>query len=166
MSRKLVEDSFQLNRVPVIPLWDYLIVPLQGDVTDAQAARLTEDVLNRLRARSHHGLVVDLSGLWMVDSHICAVLANLAASSELMGTRTVISGLSPEVALTLQAMGVELEGVQTALNLEQGLELLGLAPPESSTNDDELLQWALAREDDTERAVAERAPSQARKQAP
>ena len=115
----------QISRIPVINLWDYLIVPLQGDVGDDQAARLTGDVLQRIREHSKAGLIVDLSGLWLVDSHLCAVLANLAASANLMGTPTWITGLSPEIALTLQAMDFDLTGMRTALSLEQALEASG-----------------------------------------
>ena len=138
-------DEHHLNRIPVIPLWDYLIVPLQGDISDAQADRLTADVLDRVRRRGCDGLVIDLSGLWMVDSHICAVLAHLAAAAELMGTETVICGLSPEVAMTLQAMGVELGGVRTALSLDQGLEALGVRRPEANREEttQKIFEWAL-----------------------
>jgi rsbT antagonist protein RsbS len=70
--------------------------------------------------------VIDVTGVWMIDSHLCAVLSHLASCARLMGTRTIISGLSPEIALTLQTMGVELQSMQTALTVEQALEMLGL----------------------------------------
>ena len=113
-------------RIPIIPLWGNLIVPLQGDITDAQAAQLCSDVLRDIQRTGARGMVVDISGLWLVDSHLCAVLARLAASARLMGTRTVLCGMGADVALTLQSMGIELEGVETALGLEEGLVLLGV----------------------------------------
>ncbi|MFP2963758.1 STAS domain-containing protein [Myxococcus sp. 1LA] len=113
-------------RIPIIPLWGNLIVPLQGDITDAQAAQLCSDVLSDIQRAGARGMVVDISGLWMVDSHLCAVLARMAVSARLMGTRTVLCGMGADVALTLQSMGIQLEGVETALGLEEGLALLGI----------------------------------------
>nr|WP_254614399.1 MULTISPECIES: STAS domain-containing protein [unclassified Myxococcus] len=107
-------------------MWGQLIVPLQGDITDAQAAQLCSDVLRDIQRTSAKGMVVDISGLWLVDSHLCAVLARLAASARLMGTRTVLCGMGADVALTLQSMGIQLDGVETALGLEEGLSLLGV----------------------------------------
>ncbi|MFY2561545.1 STAS domain-containing protein [Corallococcus terminator] len=118
--------SRDLSRIPIIPLWGQLIVPLQGDITDAQAAQLSSDVLRDIQRTGAKGMVVDISGLWLVDSHLCAVLARLAASARLMGTRTVLCGMGADVALTLQSMGIQLDGVETALGLEQGLALLGV----------------------------------------
>ena len=116
----------ETSRIPIIPLWGNLIVPLQGDITDAQAAQLCSDVLRDIQRTGARGMVVDISGLWLVDSHLCAVLARLAASARLMGTRTVLCGMGADVALTLQSMGIQLEGVETALGLEEGLVLLGV----------------------------------------
>ncbi|ADO69750.1 STAS domain-containing protein [Stigmatella aurantiaca] len=116
----------ETSRIPIIPLWGQLIVPLQGDITDAQAAQLCSDVLLDIQRTGARGMVVDISGLWLVDSHLCSVLARLANSARLMGTRTVLSGMGADVALTLQSMGIQLEGVETALGLEEGLDLLGI----------------------------------------
>ncbi|NMO16293.1 STAS domain-containing protein [Pyxidicoccus fallax] len=116
----------ETSRIPIIPLWGNLIVPLQGDITDAQAAQLSSDVLRDIQRTGARGMVVDISGLWLVDSHLCAVLARLAASARLMGTRTVLCGMGADVALTLQSMGIQMEGVETTLGLEEGLALLGV----------------------------------------
>ncbi len=120
MSQKV----FDANRTPIIKLWDVLLVPLQGDVTDRQAQQLTDEVLERIHHTGVRGMVIDLSGMWMVDSHLCAVLARLSSSAKLMGTRTVISGMSPDVALTLQSLGVRMSGLESTLGLEEAMELL------------------------------------------
>ncbi len=114
------------GRIPIIKLWSQLLVPLQGDITDQQASRLQDDVLREIQRDGAMGVVIDVSGLWIVDSHLCAVLAQLAMSARMMGTRTVLSGVSPDIAMTLQTMGVGLEGIATALGLEEALELLGV----------------------------------------
>jgi rsbT antagonist protein RsbS len=118
------------NSIPVIELWGRLVVPLQGDLTDSQLERLRDTVLSRIRQRGATGLAVDASGLSIVDSHLCAVLGRLGESARLMGTRTVLSGLSPAVVVTLTEMGIGLSGVDTALSLEAALELLGVRPEE------------------------------------
>ncbi|SEK23461.1 rsbT antagonist protein RsbS [Stigmatella aurantiaca] len=132
----------EMSRIPIIPLWGQLIVPLQGDITDAQAAQLCSDVLRTLQRTGARGLVVDISGLWLVDSHLCAVLARLSNAARLMGTHTVLSGMGADVALTLQSMGIQLEGVETALGLEEGLSLLGvqIAGPAAHNPEREAIQ--------------------------
>ena len=124
-----VEDTS--TPVPIIRLWDNLLVPLQGDLTDRQASTLLDDVLRNIEGRACRALIIDVSGLWLIDSHLCSVLADLAQSAALMGTRTFVAGLRPEVTLTLLSMGIALQGVETVLSLERALERLGIsAPPE------------------------------------
>ncbi len=141
MSQKV----FDANRTPIIKLWDVLLVPLQGDVTDRQAQQLTDEVLDRIHHTGVRGMVIDLSGMWMVDSHLCAVLARLSSSAKLMGTRTVIAGMSPEVALTLQSMGVKMSGLESTLGLEEAMELLHGGRPNAEPEDtaDQLLDSLL-----------------------
>ena len=69
---------------------------------------------------------MDVTGLWLMDSHLCSVLSGVAAAARLMGTETLICGMSPEIALTLQAMGLELPNVGTELSLEEALSRLGV----------------------------------------
>ena len=114
------------RRLPIIKLWDRILVALQGEITDDLAEQLSHEVLTTIHQSGARGLVIDLTAVWLVDSHLCSVLSNLAAAAKLMGTPTILSGLSPEIAMTLQTMGVELEAVQTALTLEDALGMLGL----------------------------------------
>jgi rsbT antagonist protein RsbS len=118
-----MDDGY--NRIPIIKLWHLLLVPLQGELTDDLADQLTSEVLERIYRDGSSGLVVDITALWMVDSHLCSVLSQLASAASLMGTRTIISGMKPEIALTLETMGVQLGQVTTTLSLEDGLALLG-----------------------------------------
>ena len=143
----------ELRRLPIIKLYRRLLVALQGEITDEVADQITQEVLQVIRDEGPVGLVLDLTGVWVMDSHLCATLSNLAASAKLMGTPTVISGLGPEIAMTLQAMGVELQGVMTALSLEGALELLGLDVREAEDN------HTVANEDELDSAVVESASS-------
>ncbi len=118
--------SIYENRIPVIQLWQRIVVPLQGDVTDETAAVLVDDVLRTIRDSAAAGLVIDVTGMWTMDSHLCHVIANLAAAAKLMGTPTVICGMSAPIAMTLQTMGADFRLAQTALTLEDALERLGV----------------------------------------
>lgn len=127
----------QHNSIPIIELWGRLVVPLQGDVTDSQMDALQERLLTHIRNRGARGLVIDASGVWLMDSHLCAVLGRIAGAARLMGTRPVLSGLSPSVVMTLDQMGIALEGIDTALGLESALERLGLDVRELDDDDDQ-----------------------------
>lgn len=118
------------STIPVIQLWNLVLVPLQGDISDEQSERLSDDVLNRIHESNTVGLIIDLTGLRLLDSHLCAIISNLASAAALMGSQTVLSGLGPEIALTLQMMDMQLRGVTTVPTLESALELMGIWPGE------------------------------------
>ena len=124
------------NAIPVIELWGRLVVPLQGDLTDTQMETLQTTLLERIRQTGARGLVIDASGVWLMDSHLCAVLGRIAGAARLMGTRPVLAGLSPSVVMTLDQMGIALDGIETALGLEAALVRLGLDVHDVSERDD------------------------------
>jgi rsbT antagonist protein RsbS len=127
-----------LQRVPIIKIWDILLVPLQGEITDDMAAQVRAEVLERIHSDGATGLVIDVTALWVMDSHLCSVISRLAAASALMGARTFLCGMNPEIALTIHAMGLDLEAVQATLSLEEALEILGVRPPPPS-----LPEWSI-----------------------
>jgi rsbT antagonist protein RsbS len=118
--------ALETARLPIIRLWNRVLVTLQGEITDDAAAQLTRDVLGVLHTHGADGLVLDVTGVWLMDSHLCSVISSLSNSARLMGAPTVITGMSPDIALTLQTMGVEFSDVRTALSVEQALTMLGL----------------------------------------
>jgi rsbT antagonist protein RsbS len=111
-------------RIPIIGLYDDLIVPIQGAIADDVMVALQDDVTRRIQDGNARGLVVDVSGVETLDSFLTRNLRDLALSARLMGVTAVVSGLRPSVAITLVEMGLEIPGVHTALNLERALELL------------------------------------------
>jgi rsbT antagonist protein RsbS len=125
----------EFSRIPIIKLWKLLLVPLQGELNDDLADQLTAEVLDRIYREGASGIVIDITGLWMVDSHLCSVLTQLSASARLLGAKTIICGLKPEIALTLETMGVELGSTETALDLEAALNSLGLRNPEGEADE-------------------------------
>jgi len=117
------DDEFA---IPIVRLWEHLLVPVQGEISDQQAAELSADVLEAVHRTGATNLLIDVSGVAVMDSHLCATFAQLAASARMMGVHSVISGLTPEIVMTLQTMGVELEDIRTTLSLEEALMMLGI----------------------------------------
>jgi rsbT antagonist protein RsbS len=112
------------HRIPIINLYANLIVPIQGTIGDNAMAQLTDDVTRRIEGDCARGLVIDVSGVALMDSFITRNIRDLALTARLMGVNTVVSGLQPAVAITLVEMGLEIQGLQTTLNLERALEHL------------------------------------------
>ena len=119
-----MQDRYE--RIPIIKLFGFLLVPLQGDVTDSLGDRLREEVLMRVHREAIQGVVLDVTGLWMVDSHLCATLSSIAEATALMGAKTFLTGLKPDIALTLETMGLGLRGVTCCRSLEEALQAMGV----------------------------------------
>ncbi|MEU1511797.1 STAS domain-containing protein [Streptomyces sp. NPDC005811] len=113
--------------VPVLRLGDVLLVTLQGDLYDGMAARLQQDIAQAIVDSRVTGVVIDISGVEIVDSFLGRVLAEIAAHARLLAARTVVAGMRPAVALTLVELGLTLPGLRTALSTGAALELLGRA---------------------------------------
>jgi len=105
-------------------LYGNLIVSIQVELSDSLVEQLKDDVTSRIAESGARGLVVDVSGVEVMDSYISRAIRDIGLMAKLMGTRTAISGVNPMVAMTLVEMGLELPGVRSALNLESALELL------------------------------------------
>lgn len=125
------------TRTVIFALRGNLIVPLQGEIDDQQAEDLSEDVLRSIAEQAAASLVLDVTGISVIDSHFCAVLGRLATAASLMGTACLVVGMRPAIAMTLQEMGLELPGIRTALNLEDALVELGILGPALAEGDRE-----------------------------
>jgi rsbT antagonist protein RsbS len=110
--------------IPILRVGDNLLVTVQTDLHDAVAEAFQEDLLAMIEKTGAAGLLIDLTGLDIVDSYVARVLADTAKMARLMGTETVIVGIRPEVAATLVRMGYTMSGVRTALNVDEGLAML------------------------------------------
>jgi rsbT antagonist protein RsbS len=110
--------------IPILRIGNTLLASIQSELRDQVAHAFQEDVLVSLEEHAAHGLVIDISGLEMVDTYVARVLSETARMARLMGASTVLVGMRPEVAATLVRMGYAMDGVKTALNLEEGLALL------------------------------------------
>jgi rsbT antagonist protein RsbS len=113
--------------VPVLQLGDVLLVTLQGELHDGMAEQLQEDITARISHTRVSGVVIDISGVEIVDSFLGRVLAEIAAGAKLLAARTVLAGMRPAVAITLVELGLTLPGLQTALDVERAMETLGVS---------------------------------------
>lgn len=116
-----------MDRVPVLKIGDVLLVSVQIDLEDQTAVALQEDLADRIVATGARGVLIDISGLDIVDSFIGRMLATIASVSRVLDAETVVVGMRPAVAITLVELGLSLEGIRTALNVERGLAVLELA---------------------------------------
>ncbi|MFD9392125.1 STAS domain-containing protein [Streptomyces sp. NPDC060000] len=114
--------------VPVLRLGDVLLITLQGDLHDGTAEQLQQDVAEQIVRSRVTGVVIDISGVEIVDSFLGRVLAEIAASARLLAAQTVVAGMRPAVAITLVELGLSLPGLRTALSTESAFELLAVAP--------------------------------------
>ncbi|MET8585335.1 STAS domain-containing protein [Streptomyces collinus] len=110
--------------VPILALEGILLVTLQGELHDGMAEQLQQDIAHRLAGSAVTGVVIDVSGVEIVDSFLGRVLAEIAAGARLLAARTVLCGMRPAVAITLVELGLTLPGLVTTLDVNRALELL------------------------------------------
>ncbi|MCP4679303.1 MAG: STAS domain-containing protein [Deltaproteobacteria bacterium] len=113
-----------MTRIPIIKLYDNLIVSVQVALSDQLVLMLKEDITDEIERTGALGLVIDVSGIDVMDSYISRAIRDIGLMAQLMGVNTVISGMDPMIAMTLVEMGLDLKGVFSALNLESAIELL------------------------------------------
>jgi rsbT antagonist protein RsbS len=111
-------------RIPLIRLYGNLIVSIQVSLTDSMVDDLTADVTRAIERDPIQGLILDLSGVDLMDSYLTRCIRDLALTARLMGVTTILCGLRRAVVVTLVEMGLDIPGVTTALNLERALEAL------------------------------------------
>jgi rsbT antagonist protein RsbS len=103
---------------------EFLLVTIQVDMHDQLAMALQEDLTDRIVKHRAKGVLIDISSLDVVDSFMGRMLGAIASMSRLFDARTVVVGMRPAVAITLVELGLTLQGVQTALDVERGVALL------------------------------------------
>ena len=113
-----------MDRIPILKLGRALIVTVQVDMHDQLATALEEDLTERIVATGARGVLIDISGLEIVDSFIGRMIDTIAAVSRILDAETVVVGMRPAVAITLVELGLSLTGVRTALNVERGMTLI------------------------------------------
>jgi rsbT antagonist protein RsbS len=119
-----------MERIPILRMGRFLLVTIQVDMHDELAMTLQEDLTSRIVEERAQGVLIDISSLEIVDSFIGRMIANIAGMARLLDAETVLVGMRPAVAITLVELGMSLQGVRTALNVDKGMMLLQTAQEE------------------------------------
>jgi rsbT antagonist protein RsbS len=113
-----------VDRIPILRMGEFLLVTLQVDMHDQLALRLQDDLTNAIQAKGSKGVLIDISALEMVDSFMGRMISDVSGMARILDARTVLVGMQPAVAITLVELGMTLPGIDTALNVERGMQLL------------------------------------------
>lgn len=113
-----------MERIPILKMGPYLLVTIQVDLYDRLALGLEHDLINMVSKTGARGVLIEISAVSIVDSFMGRILGNIASMSRIMGAETVVVGMQPAVAITLVELGLTLQGVHTALDVEKGMDLL------------------------------------------
>lgn len=110
--------------VPILKQGDVLIASIQAALSDADLAELQDALAERVGRLRSRGVVIDVTALDVLDSFAARTLRGIAHASKLRGASTVIVGIQPEVAFAMVQLGLSLDDVETAIDLEEGLEFI------------------------------------------
>jgi rsbT antagonist protein RsbS len=110
--------------VSILKQREYLIASIQSNLTDTEVIELRDALIAEVIRHRALGVIIDVAALDVIDSFVARSLTTVAQTNRLRGARTVVVGIQPEVAAAMSLFGLGLEGIETALDLEAGLELL------------------------------------------
>lgn len=113
-----------MSHVPITRIGQVLIVSIQEDLDDDAVEDLERRVAAHVVGRTTTGLLLDVSGLEIVDSFVARVIGRMVSIVRLLGCHAVVTGIRPAVAITLVELGLYLADVTTALDAERGLRIL------------------------------------------
>jgi rsbT antagonist protein RsbS len=128
-----------MEKIPILRMGHFLLVTIQVDLYDRLALNLEADLVQMVNKTGARGVLIDISAVSIVDSFMGRIIGNIANMSRILDAETVVVGMQPAVAITLVELGLPLQGVFTALNVERGMELLktkiDLTPEEDDDDD-------------------------------
>ena len=124
-----------MERIPILRMGPFLLVTIQLEMDDRIATLLQEDLTAMIVKTHARGVLIDISALEMVDSFIGRMMSNISAMSRILDAGTVLVGMQPAVAITLVELGLALEGVMTALNVERGMAMLTASQDSKNVRD-------------------------------
>jgi anti-anti-sigma regulatory factor/HAMP domain-containing protein len=108
--------------MPVLPVSPgVVVIPLVGTINDERAANLSARLLQGVQEQRARVALLDITGVPLVDTHVARALMDAVAGARLLGARTLLVGIRPEIAQTLVGLGVELQGLETTTTLQEGL---------------------------------------------
>ncbi|MBD1550936.1 STAS domain-containing protein [Pseudomonas typographi] len=133
-------------KIPILKMGDYLLISIQVDMHDQLALDLQEDLTEQIVRHSAKGVLIDISALEIVDSFIGRTLSHIASVARILDAKVIVVGMQPAVAITLVELGLSLDGIATALNVEKGMAWL-------QRNVNEGLRVEAERDDDRDAAA-------------
>ena len=107
--------------VPILKQGDVLIASIQAALSDRELAQLHEAFAEQVGRFRSRGVIIDVTALDVLDSFATRTLRSIAYTAKLRGANAVVVGIQPDVAFAMVQLGLSLEGVATALDLEEGL---------------------------------------------
>jgi rsbT antagonist protein RsbS len=110
--------------VPIMKQGDVLIASMQEALTDRALVQLRDELSDRVGRFRARAVVIDVTALDVLDSFATRTILGIAHTARLRGARTVVVGIQPDVAFAMVQLGLTLEGVETALDLEEGVALV------------------------------------------
>ena len=111
-------------RIPILRIGRILLASIQVEMSDADALRFQNDVVQKIAEVEAVGIAIDITSLEVVDSYMARVINDTATMSRLLGAEVVVCGMQPFVAMTLVEMGRGLLGADCVFDLEQALQRL------------------------------------------
>jgi rsbT antagonist protein RsbS len=110
--------------VPILKHGDRLIASIQSALSDSEVLELQNNLLHLVGKHRASGVIVDVTAMDVIDTYATRSLRTVAATTRLRGAETVVVGVQPDVAAAMVRFGLTMDGVHTALDLEEGLEFL------------------------------------------
>lgn len=110
--------------IPILKIKENLLVPIETDLTDEMVEKLFREILSKIEKTNAKGLIIDVSLVPVIDSFFARSLIIISRAAKCLDCKTVIVGITPEVALTLTQMGLEWKEVKTALDVDDALKIL------------------------------------------
>ncbi|WP_090225166.1 STAS domain-containing protein [Pseudomonas kuykendallii] len=113
-----------MDKIPILKMGKFLLLSIQVDMHDQLAMDLQEDLTHQIVLHRSKGVLIDISSLDIVDSFIGRMLSHIAHVSRILDAKIIVVGMQPAVAITLVELGLSLDGIATALNVEKGMRRL------------------------------------------
>jgi rsbT antagonist protein RsbS len=110
--------------VPILKQGDVLIASIQAALSDRDLLQLRDDLAHRVGSLRCRGVIIDLTALDVLDSFATRMIRGIVYTAKLRGAETIVVGIQPDVAFAMVQLGLSLDGIATALDLEEGLALL------------------------------------------
>ena len=116
------QEAIRKLTTPVLEIGDGLIaLPIVGYIDTQRASEMTDDLLEKVIAMNARGVIVDITGIDVIDTKTADHFIKMAKAVRMLGATAVITGISPAIAQTLTHIDVDLVGISTLRTLKDGM---------------------------------------------